>query len=158
MTCLKTEAAAAEAEISRLKSEAKAADERYEGLQGVLRVTRTEARLARNEAVALTKKLEEAAVEAKAASEALAAERSLRPKQDRKLIEDYKQSSGFQLGLVRSGQVTYDYGYRIALGRFMARHPGLEVEANPFASLPEDRDLDMPDEVSFDDSVEGPSS
>ena len=79
---------------------------------------------------------------------------SQRPEKDRKLIEDYKESSGFQLGLVRSGQVTYEYGYRIALARFKARHPNLEVEENPFASCPEDLSVDMPNEVPFDDSTE----
>ncbi|XP_065014594.1 uncharacterized protein LOC135642395 [Musa acuminata AAA Group] len=165
VTCLKTEAvtvdqrfSALEAEVLRLKSEATMAEERHVGLQGALRATRTEAHLARNEAVSLTKRLEEALAEAKAASEAQAAEQILRPERDKKLIEDYKQSSGFQLGLVWLGQVTYEYGYRIDLGRFKARHPGLEVEADPFASLPEDRGVDMPDEVPFDDSVGGSSS
>ncbi|CAL9038183.1 unnamed protein product [Musa banksii] len=142
-----------EAEILCLKSEAKATEEEKEGLQGLLRVTQTEARLARSEAVTLTQKLEGALAEAKGASEALAAERDRRPEKDKEIIEDYKQSSGFQLGLVRSGQVTYEYGYRIALGRFKTRYPGLEVEVDPFASYPEDLDVGMPNEVPFDDSV-----
>ena len=79
---------------------------------------------------------------------------SQRPEKDRKLIEDYKESSGFQLGLIRSGQVTYEYGYRIALARLKVRHPNLEVEENPFASCPEDQSVDMPDEVPFDDNAE----
>ncbi|THU62254.1 hypothetical protein C4D60_Mb01t03200 [Musa balbisiana] len=64
---------ALEAEALRLKSEVKAVEEQNKQLQGLLRVTRTEARLARNEAVTLTQKLEEALAEAKRASEALGA-------------------------------------------------------------------------------------
>nr|XP_009413927.1 PREDICTED: uncharacterized protein LOC103995125 [Musa acuminata subsp. malaccensis] len=163
VTRLKSEVQAAEqrasdleAEGTRLKSEVKVAEERNNDLQAFLRTARTEVRLANKEAVALTQKLEEARAEAKRASEALAAEMQQRPERDKKLIEDYKESSGFQLGLVRSGQITYECGYRVALARFKARHPGSEVEENPFASCPEDASVDMPDEVPFDDSSEAP--
>ncbi|THU58318.1 hypothetical protein C4D60_Mb03t12940 [Musa balbisiana] len=145
-----------EVEGTRLKSEVKAAEEQNKELQVFLRTTRTEVHLARKEAVVLTKKLEEARREAKAAIEALATETQLRPEKDKKLIEDYKESSGFQLDLVQSGQVTYEYGCRIALARFKVHHPGLEVEENPFASCPEDPSVDMPDDVPFDDSLEAP--
>ncbi|THU58481.1 hypothetical protein C4D60_Mb03t14740 [Musa balbisiana] len=117
-----------EAEGTRLKSEAKVTEEKNKDLQAFLRTTQTEVRLANKE----------------------------RPEKDKKLIEDYKESSGFQLGLVRSGQVTYEYRYRIALAHFKARHPGLEVEENPFGSCPEDSSVDMPDDVPFDDSLEAP--
>lgn len=73
----------------------------------LLRTTQTEARLARKEAASLHQKLEEVLAEAKRASEALAAEADQWPGKDKKLIEEYKESSGFQLGLIRSGQVTY---------------------------------------------------
>ncbi|XP_064953622.1 uncharacterized protein LOC135606519 [Musa acuminata AAA Group] len=160
VTRLKSEATVAdqrtsalEAEVLRLKSEVKAAEEEKEGLQGLLKVTRTEARLARNKVVTLTENLEGALAEAKGASEALAAKRDRRLEKDKEIIEGYKQASGFQLGLVQSGEVTYEYGYQIALGRFKTRYPELEVEVDPFASHPEDLDVDMPDEVPFDDSV-----
>ncbi|THU55153.1 hypothetical protein C4D60_Mb11t03560 [Musa balbisiana] len=145
-----------EAEGTRLKARVKEAEEQNKDLQTLLGTTRTEVRLANKEAVTLAQKLEEARAEAKRASEALAVETHQRSEKDKKLIEDYKESSGFQLGLVRSGQVTYEYGYRIALARFKACHPGLEVEENPFGSRPEDSSVNMPDDVSFDDSFEAP--
>uniref|UniRef100_A0A804JDG7 Uncharacterized protein n=1 Tax=Musa acuminata subsp. malaccensis TaxID=214687 RepID=A0A804JDG7_MUSAM len=146
-------ALALEAEVLRLRSEAKAAEEEKGNLRGLLEGAQSEARLARGEAVVLTQRLEGALADVKGASEALAAERERRPEKEKEIIEAYKQSSGFQLGLARSGQVTYEYGYRIALGRFQTSHPGLEVEADPFVSHPEDLDVDMPEEVPFDDGM-----
>ncbi|THU53338.1 hypothetical protein C4D60_Mb10t13350 [Musa balbisiana] len=145
-----------EAEGTRLQARVKAAEEQNKDLQTLLRTTQTEVRLANKEAVSLAQKLEEARGEARRASEALAVETQQRPEKDKKLIEDYKESSGFQLGLVRSGQVTYEHGYRIALTRFKVCHPGLEVEENPFGSHPEDASVDMPEDVPFDDSLEAP--
>ncbi|THU69602.1 hypothetical protein C4D60_Mb08t16130 [Musa balbisiana] len=130
-----------EVEATWLKSEVKAAEGQNKELQVFLRMTRAEARLARNEA------LEEALTEVKRASEALVVEMGQRSEKDKKLIEDYKESSGFQLGLIRSGQVTYEYGYRIALARFKAHHPDMETVEDPFASCLEDVTVDMPDEV-----------
>ncbi|RZS08460.1 hypothetical protein BHM03_00039443 [Ensete ventricosum] len=43
------------------------------------------------------------------------------PKQD---IEDYKKSPGFEMGLVRMGWVSLEYGYQLALARLQAQHPG----------------------------------
>lgn len=43
--------------------------------------------------------------------EALAEETKAAPAKNRKLIEEYKESYEFQLGLHRSGQVSYEYGY-----------------------------------------------
>ncbi|RWW39821.1 hypothetical protein BHE74_00054806 [Ensete ventricosum] len=40
-----------------------------------------------------------------------------------KSINDYKQSVGFGWGLRRMGQVSYEYGYLVALARFQARYP-----------------------------------
>ncbi|THU60647.1 hypothetical protein C4D60_Mb07t15000 [Musa balbisiana] len=145
-----------EAEVTCLKSEVKAVEGQNKELQVFLRTTRTEARLARNEAVALTQKLEEALTKVKRASEALAVEMGQWPEKDKKLIEDYKEFLGFQLGLIRSGQVTYEYGYRIALAHFKVCHPGLEIEEDPFASCPEGLSVNMSDEVPFDDSAEAP--
>ncbi|THU69398.1 hypothetical protein C4D60_Mb08t13990 [Musa balbisiana] len=99
-----------EVETTRLKAEVKAAGEQNKELQALVRVTRTETRLARKEAASLQQKLEDALAEAKRASEALAVEADQRPEKDKKLIEDYKSSSGFQLGLIRSRQTTWATG------------------------------------------------
>ncbi|RRT46600.1 hypothetical protein B296_00048683 [Ensete ventricosum] len=64
-------------------------------------------------------------------------------------IEDYKKLPGFEIGLVRMGCVSLEYGYQLAL----ARHPGVEIELDPFASLPEDDDMPMADEQPFNDSL-----
>ncbi|THU57027.1 hypothetical protein C4D60_Mb11t23440 [Musa balbisiana] len=132
-----------EVEATHLRSELKAAKEQNDGLQVHLKVTRAE-------------KLNETCVEAQAASETLAEEIRQCPEKDRKLIEDYKKSQGFELGLTRTGQVTYEYGYRIALARFRARYPDLDVAEDPFASFPEDLGVDMPEDVPFDDSIDAP--
>ncbi|RWV78556.1 hypothetical protein GW17_00060453 [Ensete ventricosum] len=36
----------------------------------------------------------------------------------KRAIDDYKGSAGFKEGLKRMGQVSYKYGYRVALARF----------------------------------------
>ncbi|THU73110.1 hypothetical protein C4D60_Mb04t19340 [Musa balbisiana] len=117
---------------------------------------RAEVRLAKGETLTLTQKLDEARAEARTASETLADKICQRPEKDKKLIKDYKKSKGFELGLTRTGQVTYEYGYRIALACFRARYPDLEVAEDPFASFPEDLSIDMPEEVPFDDSTDVP--
>ncbi|THU57112.1 hypothetical protein C4D60_Mb03t00060 [Musa balbisiana] len=134
-----------EAEATHLRSRLKAVEEQNNGLQEHLKAARAEVRLAKDEACA----------EARAASETLADEIHQRLKKDRKLIKDYKKSKGFELGLTRTGQVTYEYGYWIALARFRAHYPDLEVAEDP-ASFPEDLGVDMPEEVPFDDSADVP--
>ncbi|THU50055.1 hypothetical protein C4D60_Mb06t16040 [Musa balbisiana] len=159
-----------EAEVERLRTELQASTERgielqtrleaSEGnnaeLQTRLRACVAKARSARADSLELIRRLEESRAEARRASEDLEAEIRLRPEKDKKLIEDYKGSSGFQLGLVRTGRVSYEYGYRIALARFKARHPDSEVAEDPFDSFPEDMGVDMPAEVPFDDSPDAP--
>nr|XP_018683052.1 PREDICTED: uncharacterized protein LOC108953127 [Musa acuminata subsp. malaccensis] len=149
-------AADLEAEAARLRSELEASKKANEGLQKTIRVERTELRLVKTEASALSKKLEEAKVEARTASETLAEEARLRPVKDKELLEAYKKSEGFKLRLTRTGRVSFEYGYRIATSRFRARHPGLEVEENPFAPHLEDQGVDMLEEVPFDDRLEEP--
>lgn len=83
-------------------------------------------------------------------------ESRLAPERVKEAITEYKKSPGFQLSLVRLGQVTYKFGYRVALARVRAKCPDLKVKLDPFADLPEDQSIDMPDEVPFDDSLEGP--
>ncbi|RZR94729.1 hypothetical protein BHM03_00023487 [Ensete ventricosum] len=50
----------------------------------------------------------------------------------RQTIVQYKESLGFKEGLKRMSRVTYEYGYRVALARFHARYPDVEVEEDPF--------------------------
>ena len=121
-----------------------------------LKASVAEARSARGESVELIRRLEESCAEARGAAKALSVEIRQRLEKDKKLIEDYKASSGFQLGLVQTGRVSYEYGYRIALARFKARNPDLEVAEDPFDSFPEDMGVDMPDEFPFDDSPNAP--
>ncbi|XP_065007933.1 uncharacterized protein LOC135638644 [Musa acuminata AAA Group] len=151
-------AADSEAEVARLRSELEASKNSNKELQKTIRVERTELRLLTTEAGSLSKKLEEAQAQAKAraASEALAEEARLRPDKDKELIVTYKKSEGFELGLTRTGQVSFEYGYRIATSRFRARHPGLEVEEDPFTPHPEDLEVDMPKDVPFDDCPDIP--
>ncbi|RWV81819.1 hypothetical protein GW17_00056729 [Ensete ventricosum] len=67
-------------------------------------------------------------------------------------IEDYKKSHRFQMGLVQMGWVSLEYGYQLALARFHARYPNLEME-DPFKLLPEDSNVSMVDKQPFDDSL-----
>ncbi|THU50435.1 hypothetical protein C4D60_Mb06t20200 [Musa balbisiana] len=126
--------AAAEQRASDLDAEA--SEEQSTELQTRLKAFVAEARSARGDSLELIRRLEGARAKAREASEALDAEIRQRLAKDKKLLEDYKGSSGFQLGLVRTGRVSYEYGYRIALARFKARHPDLEVAEDPFDSFP----------------------
>ncbi|RZS28373.1 hypothetical protein BHM03_00061960 [Ensete ventricosum] len=71
---------------------------------------------------------------------------SLKAELQGKSISDYKQSVGFRWGLRRMGQVSYEYRYRVALARFQARYPDLEIDNDPFIEQPETHQ-------EFDDSV-----
>ncbi|THU55185.1 hypothetical protein C4D60_Mb11t03890 [Musa balbisiana] len=138
-------ASSLEAEVERLRSELQASAERGVELQ-----TQLEASEGRNT------ELQKHSKARGGASEALEAEIRQRPEKDKKLIKDYKGSSGFQLGLVRTGRVSYEYGYRIALARFKARNPDSKVVEDPFDSFPEDMGVDMLAEVPFDDTPDAP--
>ncbi|RWW38302.1 hypothetical protein BHE74_00056475 [Ensete ventricosum] len=70
--------------------------------------------------------------------------------------EKYKESPGFEMGLVQMGRVSLEYGYQLALARLQARHLGVEIELDPFVTLPEDADVPMADEQPFDDSLPPP--
>ncbi|RRT51105.1 hypothetical protein B296_00023981 [Ensete ventricosum] len=74
----------------------------------------------------------------------------------KRAIEEYKESLGFEMGLVRMGRVSLEYGYQLALTRLQAWHPGVEIELDPFITLPEDADVTMVDEQPFDDSLPSP--
>ncbi|RZS25449.1 hypothetical protein BHM03_00058650 [Ensete ventricosum] len=78
---------------------------------------------------------------------------SARAELPRQSIVQYKESLGFKEGLKRMGRVTYEYGYRVALARFRARHPDIDVEEDPFTIHPEDDLVPMERQQDFDDSV-----
>ncbi|RWW90524.1 hypothetical protein BHE74_00000395 [Ensete ventricosum] len=72
----------------------------------------------------------------------------------KRAVEEYK--AGFEMGLVRMGQVSLEYGYQLALARLQARHPVVEIELDPFVTLPEDANVPIADEQPFDDSLPPP--
>ncbi|RRT32191.1 hypothetical protein B296_00056933 [Ensete ventricosum] len=78
---------------------------------------------------------------------------SARAELPRQSIVQYKDSIGFKEDLKRMGWVTYEYGYRVALARFRARHPDAEVEEDSFTIHPEDDLMLMERQQAFDDSV-----
>ena len=145
-----------EEEVARLRAELEQSGDSVKELQEFLRLDRAELRLLKSEALGLTKRAEKAEAEARAASDALAEEVRLRPSKDKEAIEAYKRSENFELGLTRMGRVSYEYGHRIALGRFCSCPPGCEVEKDPFASHPVDLEVDMPEDVPFDDRPKTP--
>ncbi|RZS13971.1 hypothetical protein BHM03_00045612 [Ensete ventricosum] len=78
---------------------------------------------------------------------------SARAELHRQTVVQYKESLDFKEGLKRMGRVTYEYGYRVALARFHARHPNAKVEEDPFTMHPEDDLVPMERQQAFDDSV-----
>ncbi|RRT45271.1 hypothetical protein B296_00032779 [Ensete ventricosum] len=84
--------------------------------------------------------------------QAVRALESARAELPRQAIIQYKESTGFKEGLKRMGRVTYEYGYRVALARFHARHPDSEVEQDPFTIHPEDDLVPTERQQAFDDS------
>ncbi|RZS00853.1 hypothetical protein BHM03_00030631 [Ensete ventricosum] len=85
--------------------------------------------------------------------QAVKALESARAELPRQSVVQYKESLGFKEGLKRMGRVTYEYGYRVALARFHARHPDAEVEEDPFTIHPEDDLVSMERQQAFNDSV-----
>ncbi|RRT37634.1 hypothetical protein B296_00038399 [Ensete ventricosum] len=77
---------------------------------------------------------------------------ALRVDLPKQAIEEYKKLSGFEMGLVRMGWVSLEYGYRLALARLRTRHPIVEIDEDPFTLLLEDADVPMAEEQPFDDS------
>ncbi|RZR84059.1 hypothetical protein BHM03_00010836 [Ensete ventricosum] len=77
---------------------------------------------------------------------------ALRDDLPKQAIDNYKKLTGFEMGLVRMGRVSLEYGYQLALVRFRARYPDLEVEEDPFKELSEDANVPMAVEQPFDDS------
>ncbi|RRT63631.1 hypothetical protein B296_00034613, partial [Ensete ventricosum] len=85
--------------------------------------------------------------------QAVKALESARAELPRQTVVQYKESLGFKEGLKRMGQVTYEYGYRVALARFHTRYPDAEVEEDPFTIHPEDDLVPIERQQAFDDSV-----
>ncbi|RRT31491.1 hypothetical protein B296_00051578 [Ensete ventricosum] len=81
---------------------------------------------------------------------------ALREDLPKRVVKKYKESSGFEMGLVRMGRVSLEYGYQLSLARLQARHPGVEIELDPFVTLPEDADVPMANEQPFDYSLPPP--
>ncbi|RRT42803.1 hypothetical protein B296_00041982 [Ensete ventricosum] len=81
--------------------------------------------------------------------QAMKALESARAELPRHSIVQYNESLGFKEGLKRMSGVTYEYGYRVALARFHARHPDAEVEE----VHPKDDLVPMERQQAFDDSV-----
>ncbi|RRT31342.1 hypothetical protein B296_00059050, partial [Ensete ventricosum] len=87
--------------------------------QQLLREARTRARRMDDELLQAVKDLESAQAEL-----------------PRQLVVQYKESLGFKEGLKRMGRVTYEYGYRVALARFRARHPTPTLKKTRSPSIP----------------------
>ncbi|RRT32023.1 hypothetical protein B296_00050369 [Ensete ventricosum] len=104
--------------------------------QQLLREARTRARRMDDELLQVVKDLE-----------------SARAELPRQSVIQYKESLGFKEGLKRMGRVTYEYRYRVALARFRARHPDVDVEEDSFTIHPEDDLVPMERQQDFDDSV-----
>ncbi|RWV97452.1 hypothetical protein GW17_00039753 [Ensete ventricosum] len=81
---------------------------------------------------------------------------ALREDLPKKAVEEYKESPRFEMSLVRMGRVSLEYRYQLALARLQARHPGVEIELDPFVTLPEDVDVPTANEQPFDDSLPPP--
>ncbi|RRT50792.1 hypothetical protein B296_00037882, partial [Ensete ventricosum] len=54
--------------------------------------------------------------------------------------------------MARAAKALVLYGYQLALARLRARHPGVEIEEDPFTLLPDDADVPMAEEQPFDNS------
>ncbi|RWV77335.1 hypothetical protein GW17_00061853, partial [Ensete ventricosum] len=57
------------------------------------------------------------------------------------------------MGATSDGSGVLEYRYRVALARFKARYPDLEVDSDPFTEKPEDNLVPMETRQEFDDSV-----
>ncbi|RZS13656.1 hypothetical protein BHM03_00045268 [Ensete ventricosum] len=81
---------------------------------------------------------------------------ALRVDLPKQAIEDYKKLPRFEMGLVQMGQLSFEYGYQVALARLQAWYPDLEIEEDPFKILPKDLNVLMATEQSLDDSPSPP--
>ncbi|RRT37764.1 hypothetical protein B296_00034245 [Ensete ventricosum] len=81
------------------------------------------------------------------AESSIIVEQCATPERARATITQYKETLIFKFGLEKMGRISYKYGYQVALACFWARYPQLEIEEDPYATLP------MEVEVPFDDSL-----
>ncbi|RRT75164.1 hypothetical protein B296_00006337 [Ensete ventricosum] len=77
--------------------------------------------------------------------------KALREDLPKRVVKKYKESLGFEMGIMRIGRVSLEFGYQLALALLQARHPRVEIELDPFVTLPVDAD-----ERPFDDSLPPP--
>ncbi|RWW40730.1 hypothetical protein BHE74_00053819 [Ensete ventricosum] len=70
-----------------------------------------------------------------------------------KVVTAYKASRGFELGLEKMGRVSYEYRYQVALERLRGKHPEIAIEQDPFVGCPDDANMEMDLNQSFDDSA-----
>ncbi|RRT57172.1 hypothetical protein B296_00027661 [Ensete ventricosum] len=138
--------ASAEAELENTRSESASLERQLADLRERLGNSKGQLRSAR----ARLHQMEIELLDLARSKEALREDLPKRP------IEEYKESPGFEMGLVRMGKVSLEYEYRLALTRLQARHPGVEIELDPFIILPEDADITMADEQPLDDSLPSP--
>ncbi|RZS19247.1 hypothetical protein BHM03_00051625 [Ensete ventricosum] len=59
------------------------------------------------------------------------------------MVAAYKASRGFESSPEKMGQVSYKFGYRVALERLLGKHPEIKVEQDLFAECPEDGNVMM---------------
>ncbi|THU72573.1 hypothetical protein C4D60_Mb04t13580 [Musa balbisiana] len=133
-----------------------ALEEEVTHLKAELEESQLHIRMLDNELLTLSHNVETARSSAWAAKEVLKEERLALPRKIKEALAEYKSSAGFEHGLVRSGRVTYEFGYRVAYACFRARYLDQELELDPFVDRPEDQDVDMPTSVPFDDGPETP--
>lgn len=91
-----------------------------------------------DELLTLSQDVEAAQYASRVAGEALKEEHRGEPERIKEAIVEYKKSTGFELGLQRSGQVTYEFGYRVAFARFHVKYPNLDLKSDSFTDLPKD--------------------
>ncbi|RWW78451.1 hypothetical protein BHE74_00013335 [Ensete ventricosum] len=125
-TQLEKEAEKLKAERDKAILRLEASDKDLNDVRGDLSVARRQLKEQRAKACKADNNLLKATME-------LEAQRVELPKH---VIEDYKGTIRFKLGLPRMGWVSYGYGYRVALARFRALHPDSKVEEDPSLCSP----------------------
>ncbi|THU43910.1 hypothetical protein C4D60_Mb02t01830 [Musa balbisiana] len=115
-------------------------------LKAELEKSQTRIRMLDDELLTLSHDVKSARSSAWATEQVLKEERLTLPEKIKGTIAEYKSSAKFKRSLVRSGRVTYKFGYRVAYARFRARYPDQELESNPFADQPKDQKCQHADE------------
>ncbi|RZR87612.1 hypothetical protein BHM03_00015063 [Ensete ventricosum] len=137
VTIIGNQASFLEAEIDKLKTEADP-EQLVVALQQVDELQADNAKL-KSELDKLTRRSEQADKELNELWE----NDTLKAELPSKSVADYKRSVRFELGLQWMGQISYEYGYRVALARFQAQYLNLEVDNDPFSEKPEDSSVPM---------------